>query len=96
MVGDELADVLEDVLEAGALEVDVLEDEEADEHPPISAAITATTIPHAAKRARLSLNMVLSLSFREKGHASRHTLKLRPARLSGTYQRMVGRSTSAT
>jgi hypothetical protein len=49
------ADVPEEVLDDDALE----EVEEDDEHPPISAAITATATPHAAKRVRSSLDMVL-------------------------------------
>jgi len=65
-----VAGVLEaDVLVAGVLEVEELDDE----HPPISAAITAIDTPHAAMRARPSLDMVLTLSFREKGRASRST-----------------------
>jgi len=81
------AGVLEaDVLVAGVLEADVLEDvleveELDDEHPPISAAITAIDTPHAAMRARPSLDMVLTLSFREKGRANRSPLNPRPARL---------------
>jgi hypothetical protein len=77
---EDVAGVLEaDVLEAGVLEadvlVDVLEDEEVldDEQPLISAAITAIATPHAAKRARPSVDMILALSFREKGRASRST-----------------------
>jgi hypothetical protein len=68
-----VVDELEDALDAGVLGVvAALEDEELDddEHA-LSAAITATATPHATKRVRLSLDMVLSLSFREKGHASR-------------------------
>jgi hypothetical protein len=75
-----------DVLVAGVLEVeadvlvdDVLEDD--DEHPPISPATTITAAPHATLRARLSLNMVLTLSFREKGRTNRSPLNPRPARL---------------
>jgi len=59
---------LEDALVAGVLGVVELdEDEELDDEHPASAAITATATPHAAKRVRLSLNMVLLLPFREKG-----------------------------
>jgi hypothetical protein len=69
---DAVAGALEDALDAGVLGVVELEDEELldDEHA-VSAAITTTATPTAVKRVRLSLDMVLSLSFREKGHASR-------------------------
>jgi hypothetical protein len=55
-----------DVLAADVFEVEV-GDDVPDEHPPISAAIAVTSIPHAMMRARSSLNMVLYRSFREKG-----------------------------
>ena len=71
---DALEDVLDDALDDVLDDVPVEVEEADDEHPPISAAITATATPHATKRVRSSLDMVLSLSFREKGHASRSTL----------------------
>jgi hypothetical protein len=66
---DEAGAELEDALDAGVVGVVVVDEDEEldDEHPPISSAVTATATPHAAKRVRLSLNMVLSLPFREKG-----------------------------
>jgi len=53
---------------------DELDDGLEDEHPPISAPITMTVTAPAAIRARPSLDMVLTRSFREKGTASRSTL----------------------
>jgi len=69
-----LADALEDAV-LGVVVVDDELDDEPDEHPPMTNAMAATATPHAAKRARLSLNMVLSLPFREKGHASRYMVE---------------------
>jgi hypothetical protein len=59
---------------AGVLEDALVEDEEFDdEHPPISAAITATATPHTAKRVRSSLDMVLiALLSRERSREPIH------------------------
>lgn len=82
-----------DALEAGALEaeaagvaaaVDELDDDEPDEHPPISAAVAATATTPAAMRARSNLDMVLIAPPREKGPRADPRLVFHPARLSRT------------
>jgi hypothetical protein len=70
---------------AGALVFEAVgDDEELDEHPPITAATAATAITPAAMRARSNLDMVLTAPFERKALEPIH-VDLLPARLSRRY-----------
>jgi hypothetical protein len=64
----------------------VLDDDEPDEHPPISAATAATATAPIARRARSSLDMVLITPPREKGPRADPRL-IRAARLKQNVSR---------